>query len=146
MSRAEEAVAAFRGGLSCSQAIVATFGPQLGLSRDHALSLASGFGGGMGMAETCGAVTGAFMILGLLQPGPTSATPQGRAETKVAVAKFTERFKSRCGSACCRELLGCDVSSPEGLDRARKAGTIAAVCPNVVRNACEILEELIPTA
>jgi hypothetical protein len=64
MTKIEQAVAYFKEGFSCSQAIVAAYAPSLGLDRDTALKIASGFGGGMGrLAETCGAVTGSFMVL-----------------------------------------------------------------------------------
>jgi hypothetical protein len=47
MTRIEEAVTCFKQGHSCSQAIVAAYGPTVGLDRETALKIASGFGGGM---------------------------------------------------------------------------------------------------
>ncbi|GEM_PF-3273415 len=65
MSRAEDAVSLFEGGHNCAQAILSTYGVELGIDLEGALKLACGFGGGMArMAETCGAVTGAFMGVG----------------------------------------------------------------------------------
>ncbi len=62
MDRVETALLRFKEGFSCSQAILSTYGEEVGLARILGLKLAEGFGGGMGrMAETCGAVTGAFM-------------------------------------------------------------------------------------
>ena len=143
MSKADDAVTCFKAGYSCSQAIAATFGPNLGLSREQALSMASGFGGGMGMAETCGAVTGAYMVLGLrFARGDTSA-PQSRAEVKAAVAQSTELFRERRGTVICRELLGCDISTPAGMDIARKQGLLASTCPKLVHDAGQILEQML---
>ena len=66
MDRVETALSRFPEGFSCSQAILSTYGEEVGLARSLGLKLAAGFGGGMGrMAETCGAVTGAFMVVGL---------------------------------------------------------------------------------
>ena len=66
MNRAEMAVADFRRGFSCSQAVLGAFADELGLDRSVALRLAAGFGGGMGrMALTCGTATGAFMAIGM---------------------------------------------------------------------------------
>ncbi len=48
MTRVEEAVAYFKEGFSCSQAILTAYGPTVGLDRETALKVASGFGGGMG--------------------------------------------------------------------------------------------------
>ena len=76
MSRVEQAVSCFQGGFNCSQAVLSTYAQDFGLDREAALKLAAGFGGGMGrMAGTCGAVTGAFMVLGL-KHGPTEAGDQ----------------------------------------------------------------------
>ena len=66
MSNIEKTVARFEKGLNCSQAIVATYGPPLGLERDSALKVAAAFGGGMGhLGRTCGAISGALMVIGL---------------------------------------------------------------------------------
>ena len=66
MSRIENAISAFRGDFNCSQSILSTYCTQYGLDRDIALKLATGFGGGMGrLGRTCGAVSGAFMVIGL---------------------------------------------------------------------------------
>jgi len=66
MNGFERAVSSFKEGFSCSQALLSIYGTQLGLNREMALKVSGAFGGGMGrMGETCGAVTGAFMIIGL---------------------------------------------------------------------------------
>ena len=109
----ETAVSCFQQGFSCSQAILSTFGEQFGLNRDTALKLAAGFGGGMGrMAGTCGAVTGAFMILGLKYGAVSSDDMQAKELTYEKVREFAARFKERGGSLVCRELLGYDINSP----------------------------------
>jgi C_GCAxxG_C_C family probable redox protein len=66
MSEIENAVSMFEEGFVCSQALLATYGAHFGLDREIALKAAAAFGGGMArMGETCGAVTGAFMLIGL---------------------------------------------------------------------------------
>jgi hypothetical protein len=59
------------------------------------------------------------------------------------VYQFVERFKSRKGSILCRDLLGCDLSTEEGLDFAEENNLIATRCPKFVQDAAEILEELL---
>ena len=61
----EEAVETFRDGINCTQAILSAWGARHGLDRDTALRLGGAFGSGMNMGETCGAVTGALMVIGL---------------------------------------------------------------------------------
>ena len=141
MSNVETAVSRFEGGYSCSQAIFSTYSGQLGVAEDTAVKVASGFGGGMGrMAATCGAVTGAFMALGLKHGGPDS---EAKERTYELVREFANRFKARNGTLECRELLGCDVSTPGGRERAREQKLHSTVCVQIVRDAAEILAELL---
>lgn len=127
---------------NCCQSILEVFGPQRGLDADLALRLATGFGGGMGrMGEVCGAVTGAFMALGLAH-----GDPRGNAEAKertyVAVREFSRLFEQRHGSILCRELLGCDIGTPEGMAEAVRKDLFTTRCRALVESAAEILERL----
>jgi len=142
--RVEEAVKQHQSGFSCAQAILATYGPELGMDRETALKVAGGFGSGMGrMAGTCGAVTGAYMVIGLLH-GMTKADDQQQKERSYEVVRrFAEMFRRRHGSLECRELMGVDVSRPEGLAAARQRNIFRTVCPGYVRGAAEILEEIL---
>jgi arsenate reductase len=140
MDRVRAALSRFAEGFNCAQAVFSVYAEHLGLDRDTALKLAAGFGGGMGrMASTCGAVTGAFLVLGLRHG---AATPDREAKEAIysRVGEFAGRFQARHGSLVCRELLGCDISDPDGLRRARESGLFASVCPKLVQDACEILE------
>lgn len=129
-------------GHNCSQAVLAAFGPDLGLDRDACLSVARGFGGGIGrLGETCGAVTGAVMVLGLRESGARDPE-EAKERTYRRVRVFFERFRSQHGSTVCRALIGCDLSTPAGLDHARAAGLFTTRCPAFVRSAVEFLEEL----
>jgi hypothetical protein len=44
----EKATESFRGGLNCAQAVVTAFSEELKYDNNMALSVACGFGGGMG--------------------------------------------------------------------------------------------------
>jgi C_GCAxxG_C_C family probable redox protein len=144
MSDVELAVGAFEGGFNCCQAMLATYGPRFGLERELALKVASGFGGGIGhLGESCGAVTGALMVIGLKQGGTSVDDRDSSEKTYGLVNEFVKRFKARNGSILCRELLGCDISTPQGLENARNKGLFEERCPNFVRASAEILEELL---
>lgn len=142
MTKAERAVDLLSKGYACSQAVVTAFGPDYGLDRDMGLKAATGFAGGMGCGDTCGAVTGAVMVLGLHFSRPDCVTREGRAEPKRAVVEFMNQFKARHGTLTCRNLLGCDISTPEGMEKARAEGLFANVCPAFVRSAAEIVEQM----
>jgi C_GCAxxG_C_C family probable redox protein len=143
MTRIEEAVVHFKEGFSCSQAIMAAYGPTLGLDRETALRIASGFGGGMGrLAETCGAVTGAFMVLGF-KFGSAMADRQAKETVYGLVREFAKRFNAIHGSVLCRDVLGCNLNTPEGLALAQEKKLSSTVCPPYVETAAEILEEML---
>jgi C_GCAxxG_C_C family probable redox protein len=146
MQRIEAAVASFQSGFSCSQAVLAAYADLFGMDRETAVRIAAGFGGGMGrMANTCGAVTGALMVLGL-KYGATDATDrQAKEAVYERVREFSRRFAARHGSTVCRDLLGCDISTPAGVERARQGSLFTSACPKFVQSAAEILEELLAT-
>lgn len=65
-SREEKAIEPFRAGLNCAQAVLAAYSDDLNFDKNLALNISCGFGGGMGrIQETCGAVTGSFMVLSI---------------------------------------------------------------------------------
>jgi C_GCAxxG_C_C family probable redox protein len=119
------------------------YGLRFGLDREIALKLAGAFGSGMGMGETCGAVTGAFMIIGL-KHGKTKADNDVAKEATYELAnEFTLRFKAQNKSIHCRELLGYDLSTPEGRDSVAENNLFVTLCPKFVQDAAEILEALL---
>jgi len=142
--KVEEAVGCFREGFNCSQAILSTYGSEFGLERETALKAAAAFGGGMGgLGEVCGAVTGALVVIGL-KYGYTEAKDKETKEKTYARARdLAGRFRSQHGALCCRELLGCDLTTVEGMATARQKGLFIELCPRLVRAAAEILEDVL---
>jgi C_GCAxxG_C_C family probable redox protein len=143
MSKVDEAVDCFCRGAACSQAIVGTYGPALGLPREQAMKLASGFAGGMRLGETCGAVTGAFMLIGLKYAAADCDQRDRRESVYAAIRQFTDQFRQRDHSVVCKELIGCDISTPQGAREALQKGVYRNICPDLVRHAAEIIEQMI---
>ncbi len=144
VSHTDWAVSCFRGGGNCSQAVFSAFATELGLESSVALQIASAFGGGIGRTgQTCGAVTGALMALGL-KYGPTQAGDKAAKERMIVLAReFLARFQAREGATLCRDLLGRDISTPEGHQAAREQGLFKSFCPKLVADAVEIVEQMI---
>ncbi|MFW9872830.1 MAG: C-GCAxxG-C-C family protein [Candidatus Thorarchaeota archaeon] len=144
MSRVEQAVSCFQDGFNCSQSILSTFSVEYGLNRDIALKLATGIGGGTGLlGKTCGAVTGALMVIGL-KYGKDSIEDDAAAEkTFSLVQEFIKEFTEINGSSTCDDLLDCDISTPEGLNTAKEKNLFTTLCPNFVRTSAEILEKIL---
>ena len=142
---ADLAVATFRNGINCTQAILAAWGSRHGLDRETGLRMGGAFGSGMNMGETCGAVTGALMIIGLRHAKVSKAGFLSRDRTERETLDFLERFKARNGTVSCKELLGCDLGTPEGRAAAKRDRSFKTRCPQFVRDAAEILEEMTVT-
>ncbi len=129
----------FAQGFNCSQAVFSAFASRLGLSEEMALKLSSPFGGGIArQGQTCGALTGALMVLGL-QYG--NVNPQDKEATYQMAGEFVCRFQERHGAILCRDLLGCDISTPAGLQTAREQNLFNAVCPALVEGTAKLLTE-----
>ena len=144
MTNVEDALSLFKNGFRCSQAILSTYGLQFGLDQELALKLASPFGGGMGsLGNTCGAVTGAIMVIGLKYGNSKVGEIKKKEKANQITKDFVEKFKSRNGSIMCKELLNCDISTPEGRNKAIEEKLFIEICPNLVRDSAEILEELL---
>ena len=144
MNSAERTADSFARGFNCSQSVLAAYAEQFGLTEERALKVAGGFGGGMGrMAETCGAVTGAIMVIGLKFASTTPGDIQGKENAYSVVREFVHRFKGRNVAVLCRELLDCDISTPEGMKRAQQEKLIKKCCPKLIQDAAEILDQLI---
>jgi C_GCAxxG_C_C family probable redox protein len=144
MTKIDTALSLFNQGFNCAQALLIAYGIELGLNRETALKIATPFGGGMGlMGETCGAVTGAFMVIGL-KYGITTPDRNEKIKTYELIGRFVEEFKSSSAvhSIVCNELLGFDISSKKSHNH-DTGDIINEKCPHYVKKAAEILEEIL---
>ena len=143
MNNVEKAVEVFKSGLSCSQAVLGAYCERFGLDRDTAYKVSSGFGGGMHLNQTCGAVTGAFMVIGLKFGRTRADDIEAKMKTIKTTHEFAEKFRARHGSIGCTDLIGCNISTLEGYEEAKKKDLFKQVCPDFVKSAAEILEEML---
>ncbi len=124
--------------------MLSTYGPRFGLDREQALRVAGAFGAGMARTgETCGAVTGGLMVIGLKHAKMRPDDDDSRELAYALAQEFMDAFRERNGSLLCRGLLDVDVSTPEGMAKVREGNLFQTVCPRFVRGASEILEGLL---
>jgi len=146
MDKKELAAQYHERGYGCAQSVLAPYAPDYAMSEELALRLGTGFGSGMGrMCEVCGALTGAFMVLGL-QYGKvyTDGNRYGN-ETETTyklVAELAQKFAARNGTIYCRELIGHDLSDPAERAKVVEAGLFKTTCGKCIRDAMELLEEV----
>jgi C_GCAxxG_C_C family probable redox protein len=123
--------------------MLAGFGELYGLDRSTAFKLARAFGSGMGMGRECGAVTGALMVLGL-KVQEASSEKETRYRVYDLVKEFVRFFEEKRGTIICKDLLGVDLGTPEGRDKAIKDNLFRTLCPGFVRDAAQILADMKP--
>jgi C_GCAxxG_C_C family probable redox protein len=143
MNKLQQAQSLFLDGYLCSQSVLMTYASLFDMNPETAARIAAPFGGGVARrGETCGAVNGAFMVLGLMY-GHTSADDQDSKERAYqGVEQFISLFQERNGSIRCNELLDCDISTPEGLQSAYDSQLFITRCPKFVGDAMEILDQI----
>ena len=129
---------------NCAQSVFRVFAEDLGLDEDLALSAAQGFGGGIAhTGSICGAVSGAYMALGLANKASKDNPRQNIDKTYALMAEFDRKFKALHGSRECTGLLGYDLSKPEEMKAAADKRVFLTMCPVFVHDAANIVEELL---
>jgi C_GCAxxG_C_C family probable redox protein len=105
--------------------------------------MAAGFGGGMGKRqETCGAVTGAIMVLGMMKGEEVNNNDELKAAAYGSVKDLTRDFVASYKTTRCRDLIGCDLNTPEGAAKYEEEKIMENVCAGCVEKAVQIVETL----
>jgi C_GCAxxG_C_C family probable redox protein len=124
--------------------VLSAFSVSLGLDRPTALKISQPFGGGTAQrGETCGAVVGAYLVIGLKHGRVQAEDIAARDLTYAVMREFISRFLALHGTLECRDLLGYRLDDPEEHRRAEEEGKFQTLCPGLVRTAAEILEEIL---
>lgn len=130
-------------GYNCSQTVFAAFAPDFGISESDALKIAAGFGGGMGdMGKTCGALTGAFMVLGLRFGNTAAGNKEAKAADYERTARFAAAFAEKTGSMECA-VLTADYDPAKWDDEAARMTARRRACGGYIAVAVELLEEFL---
>lgn len=143
MTHAEKAVEYYGNNFNCSQAVFTTFATEMGIDEKLALRLGTNFGGGERKGELCGAVAGALMALGLMCGHCDSEDLESKKKAYGISEEFMNRFIAKKGTVVCRELLGYDLTREEDMEIIKRENLFRTVCPEMVRCASEILDEMI---
>ncbi|MCQ2753224.1 MAG: C-GCAxxG-C-C family protein [Bacilli bacterium] len=146
MKRSELAKQYFLKGYNCSQSVVLAFKDLIKLDEATITKIASPFGGGLGrMRETCGALSGALIVLGYLY-GSDNANAQAKERLYVHVQAIVKAFKDKNGFVLCRDLLHLDHQSDTPRPAERNAQYYhSRKCVEIVSSAAEILEQYLAT-
>ena len=140
----EKVLHAFDQGYDCCQVVFQYWAKRFGMSEELAYKVSSGFAAGMYQGETCGAIVGAYMALGL-KYGFYKPGYEGEEQKVLSIIKntqFRSKLLEKYPSTMCRELLGADFSTREGAKIIREKQMMTTFCPQFVSDVMGILEEI----
>jgi C_GCAxxG_C_C family probable redox protein len=143
-SKPDQAADTFKNGFNCAQAVFAAYAEEFGINRTSALKIACGFGAGMGRRQdVCGALSGAIMLIGCKHGKTIREDNAANDLTYTLVRELTEKFIAKHGSSSCKELLGCNLLTPEGQQYFKEHNFRDVKCAVYVHDAAEIAEEML---
>lgn len=144
MTHKEKAEQLLQQQYHCSQTLFGAFAEDFGLDLKTAFKLSTCFGGGMRQGSTCGCITAALMVLGMgigfYDSRDRDLEMYANKKTEEYIRRFTEKMN---GKINCRDILGKDITTPEGMAEIRKNGLILSTCPDVMNIGIELLEEIL---
>ncbi|MFZ5570289.1 MAG: C-GCAxxG-C-C family protein [Thermodesulfobacteriota bacterium] len=143
MNRQEMAVNRFMEGHRCSQAVLGAFAPEVGMDADLAGRIAMGLAGGSGVDGECGAVSAAYLVIGL-KYGFSHPGDSARFQAVMGkIREFVAAFRKLHGGINCRQLIGLDPFSEEGYREFVARNLKETACRQFVADAVVTLETLL---
>ncbi|MEG0108842.1 MAG: C-GCAxxG-C-C family protein [Lachnospiraceae bacterium] len=141
----DEILQEFEKGFDCCQIIFHEYAKQFHVEEELAYKISTGFGAGVFQGETCGAVIGAYMALGLVY-GQYKTGEEGQEQKVISIiknAQFREKFIEKYPSTMCNQLLNADFSTIEGKKKIQEDNSMMTFCPKLMEDVFQILEEII---
>jgi len=140
----EKAIGAFNSEMNCAQSVFSAYADFLKIDTEQALSVSCGFGAGMGRLQgTCGAVTGACMVLSLVSAAKFKDNADRKEHAKTMIQEFHQRFIAKHKTTDCRALLNCDLNTDEGQQFMTLNNLSETVCEVCIADAVQIINGIV---
>ncbi|MBE5933054.1 MAG: C_GCAxxG_C_C family protein [Lachnospiraceae bacterium] len=131
-SRVEKTIELHSKGYNCAQAVACAYCDLVGVDEETMFKMTEGLGLGMGgMEGTCGAVTGACILAGMMNSTGNLQSPNSKVNTYKLSRELVESFKVKNGSVVCKELKGINT------------GKVLRPCPGCIVDAAELVEKIL---
>lgn len=138
-----EVVENFKSGLDCGQTVLSRFADKLGIEEEFARKIASPLGAGMFSSDKCGAVTGAYIALGLKYGHSNPGEFDKKAELVGKIKEFDSLWAEFNKSDICKDMLGYDLQVESEMKEVMNKGLLFDFCPQAVNKAIQILEKIL---
>lgn len=132
MTKKELAISLHNRKYNCCQSVACAFADEAGIDPQLLFRAAEGFGLGMGCMQcTCGALSGAILLAGLMNSDGDLENPATKASTYQLCKRLVTAFEQKAGSTVCKELKGIET------------GTVLHSCPDCIKDGVEIVQEVL---
>lgn len=131
----------FNDGLNCAQSVLCSFKAEIDVPESELQKISAGFGGGMAkLQQTCGAVTGSYMVVGLMDKTLIPNDSNSREKTNILLQEFDYEFKRIHKSTQCSDLLGINLLSEDGKVQFEELNLRENVCERCIEDAVTLIE------
>jgi len=133
---------------NCAQSTFFALSEQFGLGGDDVLKALTPLPGMAERGETCGAMTGALMAMGLIYGRDHLDDWDKYRSSLIPTNKFCQQFEKEMGTTLCCQIQerafgqSFNLMDPEQLKEFQRAGATAK-CSQVVQKACRLAAEII---
>lgn len=132
MTKKELAISLHNRKYNCCQSVACVFADEAGIDSQLLFRAAEGFGLGMGCMQcTCGALSGAILLAGLMNSDGDLENPGTKASTYQLCKRLVTAFEQKAGSTVCKELKGIET------------GSVLHSCPDCIKDGVEIVQEIL---
>ncbi|HNX58174.1 MAG TPA: C-GCAxxG-C-C family protein, partial [Spirochaetota bacterium] len=136
----DKAISYFNEGYACSQSVLLAFAGDYDIDETAAKLISSTFGGGMGrLREKCGALTGAFMVLGLAHGNTDPKDMQTKLAAYDKVRELDKRMKDAFTTTVCAEILAKHAREEQVAERKHHS----IICRRVVSETAGMLYDIL---
>ncbi|MGF1585649.1 MAG: C-GCAxxG-C-C family protein [Bacteroidales bacterium] len=143
-SLGDKAIALFNDSFNCSQSVISVYADYIGVDKNLVLNISCGFGGGMGsLQRTCGAVTAAYMVFGLLNSSECHDNQVKKAKTYMMIQSFYDSFTKIHGTTDCIDLIKCDLKTEKGQTYFKNENLKKSVCEGCIRESVKLINKTI---
>ena len=144
MNRKEKALKLYQSGYNCAQSIVGAFEDLLEKRTNTMIDMATGFGGGMGrLQQTCGAVSGAFMVMSSLY---NQSEKSSKEQLNHDIQYFARTFNHIHGDLNCKNLIEYNLNDPEEHELAKRNRIFEKKCTQFIETSVELVEDILKSA
>ena len=125
----------FNHGYGCAQSILLAFDDMIPLNKESAINIAAPFNGGMGEARSiCGALSGALMLIGLIEGKKHTNLTEKHHAIRHKSNQFIQMIKTAERTLNCPDILKQSKVRKENIHKK---------CNSMVKSSVEALEHLI---